>query len=160
MEVYWFFSHDGQLWWSLIQDWNTPQLAAPPTTAALSTSLAVSSTVNSLDSLSEAMLWPSSSSSDSVDVAPQTNLIRQPSPPPVAAPVQTLQAALDTLDYPQPQLLPADVADPRPGVAQALDNDISKGPKHLHLVCDMIMVTHLLMTIIFDILPPSWCFSL
>lgn len=144
----------------MIQDWNTPQLAAPPTSAALSTSLAVSSTVNSLDSLSEATLWPSSSSSDSVDVAPQTNLIRQPSPPPVAAPVQTLQAALDTLDYPQPQLLPADVADPRPGVAQALDNDISKGPKHLHLVCDMIMVTHLLMPIIFEILPPSWCFSL
>lgn len=121
----------------------------------------MSSTVTSLDSLSEATLWPSSSSPLSVDVAPQTNLIRQPSPPPVAAPVQTLQAALDTLDYPQPQLLPADVADPRPGVAQALDNDISKGPKHLHLVCDMIMVTHLLMmTIMFENLPPSWCFSL
>lgn len=121
----------------------------------------MSPTVASLDSLSEATLWPSSSSSLSVDVAPQTNLIRQPSPPPIAAPVQTLQAALDTLDYPQPQLLPADVADPRPGVPQALDDDISKGPKHLHLVCDMIMVTQLLMmAIILEILPPCWYFAL
>jgi hypothetical protein len=94
----------------------------------------VSSTVASLDSLSEPALWPNSQSSLTVDVAPPVTLIRQPSPPPVAAPVQTVQAVLDTHDHSQTQLSPDLVADPRPGAAQALDGDLSKGPKHLHIV--------------------------
>jgi len=90
----------------------------------------VSSAVASLDSLSD----PASQSSFAFDVAPPVTLIRQPFPPPIAAPVQTLQAGLDLHDHSQTQLPPALVADPRPGAGQALDGDLSKGPKHLHLV--------------------------
>lgn len=61
-------------------------------------------------------------------------LIRQPLPPPIAAPVQTLQAGLDIHDHSQTQLPPALVAGPHPGAAQTLDGDLSKGPKHLHIV--------------------------
>lgn len=90
----------------------------------------MSTTVASLDSLSD----PASQSSFAIDVAPPINLIRQPLPPPIAAPVQTLQAGLDIHNHSQTQLPPALVADPRPGAAQALDGDLSKGPKHLHIV--------------------------
>jgi len=94
----------------------------------------VSSSVASLVSLSEPALQPSSESSLTLDVAPPVKLIRQPSPPPIAAPVQTVQAVHDAHDHSQTQLSPDLVADPRPGEAQALDGDLSKGPKHLHIV--------------------------
>lgn len=94
----------------------------------------VSSSIASLVSLSEPALGPSSESSLTLDVAPPVKLIRQPSPPPIAAPVQTVQALHDTHDHSQTQLSPDLVADPRPGEAQALDGDLSKGPKHLHIV--------------------------
>jgi hypothetical protein len=90
----------------------------------------VPSTVTSLDFLSD----PALQSSRTIDVAPSVNLIRQPSPPPIAAPVQTLRAGLDIHDHSRTQLPPALVADPRPGAAQSLDGDLSKGPKHLHIV--------------------------
>lgn len=94
----------------------------------------MSSSIAALASLSEPALWPSSESSLTVDVAPPVKLIRQPSPPPVAAPVQTVQAVHDTHDHSHAQLSHELVADPRPGEAQALDGDLSKGPKHLHIV--------------------------
>jgi len=86
----------------------------------------LTSTVASLDSLSN----PASQS----NLAPPITLIRQPLPPPIAAPVQTLQAGLDLHDHSQNQLPLTLVSDPRPGAAQALDGDLSKGPKHLHIV--------------------------
>ena len=59
-------------------------------------------------------------------------LIRQPSPPPMEAPVQLLTPP------PQPQPHPSAVADPRPGPAPtaAMEDlsDNSKGPKGLHIV--------------------------
>lgn len=94
----------------------------------------MSSTVAALESLSDPALWSGSQSSVTVDVAPPVTLVRQPSPPPIAAPVQTVQAVLDTHDHSQSQLSPDLVADPRPGSPQPLDDDLSKGPKRLHIV--------------------------
>ena len=92
--------------------------------------MAVSSTITSLDFLSN----PASQSSLTFDVAPSVKLIKQPSPSPIAAPVQNVQAGYGIHDHSQTQLPPALVADPRPGAVQALDGDLSKGPKHLHIV--------------------------
>jgi hypothetical protein len=74
-------------------------------------------------------------------VAPVPSLIRQPDPPPVAAPVHTLES----LDYsysqvPQEhshaQIPPSLVADPRPGSPHSSEDEYGqqKGPKHLHIV--------------------------
>ncbi|KAL2653668.1 hypothetical protein R1flu_021796 [Riccia fluitans] len=70
------------------------------------------------------------------DIAPTPILIRQPSPPPVLAPVQTLE----TLDHVYAQPAPENVADPRPGPPQHLDEDLSqgKGIKHLHISTKMM----------------------
>ncbi|KAL3685643.1 hypothetical protein R1sor_003665 [Riccia sorocarpa] len=70
------------------------------------------------------------------DVAPTPNLIRQPSPPPVLAPVQTLES----LDHLHAQPAPENVADPRPGPPRHLDEDLSqgKGTKHLHISAKMM----------------------
>lgn len=122
---------------SFLQDWNVPaQAPAASSSAPVTTSVDVSSTVASLISLSEPALWPGSESSLSVDVAPPATVIRQPSPPPVEAPVTTIQAVHDTHDH--LQISPDLVADPRPGEAQALDGDLSKGPKHLHISTKMM----------------------
>ncbi|KAG0616112.1 hypothetical protein M758_5G091200 [Ceratodon purpureus] len=117
---------------SLFQDWNVS--AHAPASGAASTDLAVSSNVTALDFLSN----PASQSSLAIDVAPPVKLIRQPSPPPIAAPVQTVQAGLDAHHHSETQLSPALVADPRPGAAQTLDGDLSKGPKHLHISTKMM----------------------
>lgn len=61
-------------------------------------------------------------------------------PPPTAAPVQTMQAGLDLHDHSQTL-----VAGSRPAAAQTLDDVMSKGPKHLHIVrtCDTIFLVAL-----------------
>lgn len=51
-------------------------------------------------------------------------------PPPIAAPVQTMQSGLHDL-HDHSQIM---VAGSRPGSAQTLDDVMSKGPKHLHIV--------------------------
>lgn len=94
----------------------------------------VSSTVAALESLSDPALWSGSQSSVTVDVAPTMTLLRQPSPPPIAASVQTVHAVHDVHDHSQTQLSSDLVADPRPGAAQDFNGDLSKGPKHLHIV--------------------------
>uniref|UniRef100_A0A7I4FQ00 MPN domain-containing protein n=1 Tax=Physcomitrium patens TaxID=3218 RepID=A0A7I4FQ00_PHYPA len=116
---------------SFFQDWNAPAQAPTASTS-------VSSTVAALESLSDPALWSGSQSSVTVDVAPPVTLVRQPSPPPIAAPVQTVQAVLDTHDHSQSQLSPDLVADPRPGSPQPLDDDLSKGPKRLHISTKML----------------------
>lgn len=102
---------------SFFQDWSVP---------AQATNLAVSSSVASLDSLSE----PASQSYP----APPPTLIRQPMPPPIAAPVQTMQSGLHDL-HDHSQIM---VAGSRPGSAQTLDDVMSKGPKHLHISTKMM----------------------
>lgn len=90
---------------------------------------------------SEPVLWPDADSTIfpggyspviGPDFAPVPSLIRQPDPPPVAAPVQKLES----LNHSYAQLPPSRVADPRPGSPQPLEDDFGqqKGTKHLHIV--------------------------
>eukprot|EP00271_Cylindrocystis_brebissonii_P021167 TRINITY_DN7423_c0_g1_i1.p1 TRINITY_DN7423_c0_g1~~TRINITY_DN7423_c0_g1_i1.p1 ORF type:complete len:536 (-),score=65.39 TRINITY_DN7423_c0_g1_i1:206-1813(-) len=71
-----------------------------------------------------------------LDVAPDVRLIRQPSPPPMETPVQTIPQ--------QPQIRPEDVADPRPGpppvVTTGTEDKLeeSKGPKPMHISTRMM----------------------
>ncbi|BFI24722.1 STAM-binding protein [Marchantia polymorpha subsp. ruderalis] len=98
-----------------------------------------------LQPASEPVLWPdadprpqslSYATPVGPDVAPLPNLIRQPSPPPVLAPVQIV----DAVDHTCVQPAPENVADPRPGPPQHLDEDLSqgKGVKHLHISSKMM----------------------
>nr|PNR52677.1 hypothetical protein PHYPA_009051 [Physcomitrium patens] len=121
---------------SFIQDWNVPAQFPAASTSVPTTN--VSSTVAALESLSDPALWSGSQSSVTVDVAPTMTLLRQPSPPPIAASVQTVHAVHDVHDHSQTQLSSDLVADPRPGAAQDFNGDLSKGPKHLHISTKMM----------------------
>lgn len=77
-----------------------------------------------------------------VDIAAQLSLIRQPSPPPVAAPVEQLPSMFEMtetskLAQPPP---PSRVADPFPGPPSTLAKDLkqNEGPKHLHISTKMM----------------------
>ncbi|CAM6048771.1 unnamed protein product [Sphagnum compactum] len=100
----------------------------PSQPAAVSTSV-------SLDTLGEPVLWPDSGAIAPTDIV---NVIRQPSPPPMLAPVQTLQEALDVHDHMQPQLQPSDLAHPGPTHVSEDDFTQSKGPKSLHISTKMM----------------------
>jgi hypothetical protein len=93
----------------------------------------VSTPAVSLDTVGEPALWPDSGSAGPTEIV---NIIRQPSPPPILAVVQTLQEGLTAHDHVHPQPHPSDVADPRPGPPQVSDDAFtqSKGPKSLHIV--------------------------
>lgn len=74
----------------------------------------------------------------SLDVASQPNLIKQPSPPPVPAPVQDLpvMAELMQLCKPVDSLSVSNVVDPLSGPLPTLAKDLkqSEEPKQLHIV--------------------------
>lgn len=88
------------------------------------------------NSLPEPVLWPDSGVMEGpsppiahpvLDIAPEVKLIRQPSPPPMEVPVQSVQP------------LPSDVADPRPGPPTEVETlDETKGPKPLHISAKMM----------------------
>ncbi|MCO5547739.1 hypothetical protein L7F22_001190 [Adiantum nelumboides] len=75
------------------------------------------------------------------DVASQPNLIKQPPPPPVAAPIQDLpvMAELMQLYKPEDSLpSPINAADSCPGPLSAKDLEASDGPKQLHISIKMM----------------------
>lgn len=95
--------------------------------------------------LSEPVLWPDADSTPfpggyspviGPDLAPVPSLLRQPDPPPVAAPVQTLES----LNHSYTQLPPDRVADPRPGSPQPLEDNFGeeKRTKHMHISTRMM----------------------
>ncbi len=95
------------------------------------------STSVSLDTLGETVVWPDSGAIAPTDIV---NVIRQPSPPPMLAPVQTLQEALGVHDHMQPQLQPSDLAHPGPSHVSEDDFTQSKGPKSLHIVRVSVLI--------------------
>jgi len=111
---------------SLNQSWSLPSQPAVVSTPAVS-----------LDTVGEPALWPDSGSAGPTEIV---NIIRQPSPPPILAVVQTLQEGLTAHDHVHPQPHPSDVADPRPGPPQVSDDAFtqSKGPKSLHISTKMM----------------------
>ncbi|KAH9571586.1 hypothetical protein CY35_02G101500 [Sphagnum magellanicum] len=111
---------------SLNQSWSLPSQPAVVSTPAVS-----------LDTVGEPALWPDSGSAGPTEIV---NIIRQPSPPPILAVVQTLQEGLNAHDHVHPQPHPSDVADPRPGPPQVSDDAFtqSKGPKSLHISTKMM----------------------
>ncbi|XP_057863152.2 AMSH-like ubiquitin thioesterase 3 isoform X1 [Cryptomeria japonica] len=64
------------------------------------------------------------------------DIVRQPSPPPVLAPVQNIPAELDALTH----VSHLNVADPRPGPAQSLQDDLvkSKSPQYIQISIKMM----------------------
>jgi len=73
----------------------------------------------------------------SVETSIIPNIVRQPSPPPVLAPVQNLPAGLDALSTHVSHL---NVADPRPGPAKSLQDDLakSKTPQYVQISVKMM----------------------
>uniref|UniRef100_A0A0D6QUI6 MPN domain-containing protein n=1 Tax=Araucaria cunninghamii TaxID=56994 RepID=A0A0D6QUI6_ARACU len=64
------------------------------------------------------------------------NIVRQPSPPPVLAPIQDIPADMDALTH----VSHLNVADPRPGPAKSLQDDLvkSKSPQYIQIAVKMM----------------------